>query len=119
MPLRFGHIELFVKDPSRSKQFYRDVLSFEVVAEQGPDHVWLKSGEVEILLRRAPQDQASAASYQRSSAGLVVYTDDLPATLESLAAHGLTPSGDDGSAKCPTFVDPDGHWIQIVNPKEH
>lgn len=51
MGIRFGHIELFVASPQESKRFYRDVLGFEVTVEQGEDFIWLKSGEVEILLR--------------------------------------------------------------------
>src|SRR5206468_1148298 len=46
--LKLGHIELFVNDPSRSKQFYRDVLLFEVIDEQSENHRWLKSGSFRL-----------------------------------------------------------------------
>jgi catechol 2,3-dioxygenase-like lactoylglutathione lyase family enzyme len=115
--LRLGHIELFVKDPSRSKQFYRDVFQFEIISEQGK-YIWLKSGEIEILLRPS-KESPRAATYQDATVGFVIYTDDLAATLARLREHGLTPCGEDGSPKCPTFTDPDGHWIQVVNPKDH
>ena len=53
MTLKLGHLELFVRDPARSRDFYRDVLGFELLAEQGSDYIWIKSGDREILLRRA------------------------------------------------------------------
>ena len=116
--LKLGHLELFVRDPARSRDFYRDILGFEVVAEQGPDFIWLRSGDREILLRRGEPPQA-ARSYANAGIAFVLYTDDLPATLALLKDRGLLPSDQDGGAKCPAFVDPDGHWFQVVNPKDH
>src|SRR5436190_1931909 len=117
MKLKLGHIELFVRDPAHSRDFYRDLLGFEVIAEQGADFIWLKSGDREILLRRAA-NPPQTDSYQQSSIAFVMYTDDLPATLAQLKSRGLAARGEDGGAKCPTFVDPDGHWFQVVNPKD-
>jgi len=113
-----GHIELFVRDPARSMEFYRDVLGFELTADQGPSYFWLKSGTTEIVLRPA-RSSATAPTYGDAPFGFVLYTSDLPATLEMLKNRGLTPKGTDGSPNCPTFVDPDGHWIQIVDPADH
>ena len=62
---------------------------------------------------------AKAPSYKQAGIAFVLYTDDLPATLVELKQRGLVPSGNDGSAKCPTFADPDGHWFQVVNPQDH
>jgi catechol 2,3-dioxygenase-like lactoylglutathione lyase family enzyme len=115
---KLGHLELFVRDPIRSRDFYRDILGFEVVSEQGPDFIWLRSGDREILLRRSDASHDSPG-YKQAGIAFVLYTDDLPATLVELKQRGLIPSGNDGSAKCPTFIDPDGHWFQIVNPEDH
>jgi catechol 2,3-dioxygenase-like lactoylglutathione lyase family enzyme len=41
--MKIGHIELFVKDPLASKEFYESVLGFEVIAVQGSDFVWVRS----------------------------------------------------------------------------
>ena len=116
MDLRLGHLELFVRDPLRSRRFYEEVLGFEVVAVQG-GHVWVKSGSLEILLR--PGDHTSGSSYNSSSSAIVIYTDDLRATRTLLEQRGVTFSGNDGSDKCPTFQDPDGQWFQLVNPNDH
>jgi len=119
MTLKLGHIELFVRDPQRSRDFYRDVLGFEVIDEQGRGFIWLSSGGFQILLRPAGANTTTTSTYAESAIAFVIYTDDLPATLETLASRGLIPAGHDGSLKCPTFTDPDGHWFQVVNPTDH
>ena len=98
--LKLGHIELFVKDPSRSKQFYRDVLLFDVTDEQGENHIWLRSGGIEILLRRARQ-APTAQTYQDATVALVMYTDDLPATLARFKKHGVSPRRRGGISEVP------------------
>ena len=115
--MRIGHIELFVRDPLASRDFYELVLGFEVVAVQGTN-VWVKLGDVEILLRRG-SGASGGATYASATAGIVLYVDDLPAARAQLESRGLTFDGCDGGEKCPTFRDPDGHWFQLVNPQEH
>jgi catechol 2,3-dioxygenase-like lactoylglutathione lyase family enzyme len=117
MTLKLGHIELFVREPQRSRDFYRDVLGFEVIDEQGRDFIGLSSGGFQILLRPTGAS-SSPVTYSDSSMAFVIYTDDLLETLELLKSRGLTPSGHDGSPKCPTFTDPGGHWFQVVSPKD-
>jgi catechol 2,3-dioxygenase-like lactoylglutathione lyase family enzyme len=115
--LRFGHVEVFVRDPSVARRFYEDVLGFEVDDVQaGGRIVWLRLGDRLILLR--PGEPPASDRYSRGGPALVLFTDDLPATLAALAARGATPCSDDGP-KCPLFRDPDGNWIQIVDPKDH
>ncbi|HEX3356501.1 MAG TPA: VOC family protein [Tepidisphaeraceae bacterium] len=116
--LKLGHLELFVHDPARSRDFYRDILGFEVISEQGESFIWLRSNDREILLRRS-EFSNEAAVYKEAAIAFVLYTDDLPAMLNELMQKGLLPRGNDGSSKCPTFTDPDGHWFQIVNPQDH
>src|SRR2546428_8088157 len=114
--MHLGHIELFVRDPLASREFYEKVLGFEVVAVQGR-HVWLKLGAVEVLLR--PGSAAKAPDYGSAAAGFVLYTHDLATTASRLRERGLVFDGTDGSDKCLTFCDPDGHWFQLVNPNDH
>lgn len=115
MGIKFGHIELFVASPQESKRFYRDVLGFEVTVEQGGDFIWLKSGEVEILLRPG-KPPASPPDYHQAAAGYVLYTDDLPAALAELGARGLELQPMENEPGCFTFSDPDGNWFQLVDP---
>lgn len=110
--MRWGHLELFSVDTAKAKTFYVDGLGFELTDEQPGGIVWLKSGEVEILLRPG-NPGFRAPSYQEASSAVVLYCENLQETQSRLAAKGIYPVGDDGEG-CPAFVDPDGHWIQIV-----
>jgi catechol 2,3-dioxygenase-like lactoylglutathione lyase family enzyme len=116
--MQIGHIELFVAEPLKSMEFYRDVLGCEVVAVQAEKFVWLSRGPIELLLRPG-SGPAPAGQYNRSATGIVLYTDDLDATRAELTARGLTFQGTDGADVCLTFTDPDGHWFQLVNPNDH
>jgi catechol 2,3-dioxygenase-like lactoylglutathione lyase family enzyme len=40
--MKFGHIEILAADPQRSKQFYSDVLGFELEVVQNGQNIWLK-----------------------------------------------------------------------------
>jgi catechol 2,3-dioxygenase-like lactoylglutathione lyase family enzyme len=118
--MKLGHLELFVADPRRSRDFYRDVLGFTVIAEQQQStFIWLSLGDREILLRPAHGAPAptTLSNYRQASSAIVIYTDDVPAEMARLQQRELLFRGDDGSPHCPTFADPDGHWFQLVNPE--
>jgi catechol 2,3-dioxygenase-like lactoylglutathione lyase family enzyme len=118
--VQLGHIELFVRDPLASRDFYVNVLGFELIDVQDGRFVWLLAGNLQILLRPAPGQTAPAADdYRDAAAALVLYTDDLDQTAADLRARGLNFRGTDGSDKCLTFTDLDGHWFQLVNPRDH
>lgn len=113
-PVRLGHVEVFVADLPRARAFYEGILGFEVTEVQGDGrYVWLRCGEGEILLR--PGTPPTSDRYGLGGPGLVVYCDDLPATLATLHERGADPVGKDGT--CPLFRDPDGNWIQVVDPR--
>ena len=111
--MKLGHIELFVENPMKSKDFYVDVLGFELVVVQENQFVWVKSGVIEILLR--PGKNASPPDTY-SGAGIALYTDNVQSSAEQLRQRGLEFKGTDGSDSCLTFTDLDGHWFQLVNP---
>jgi catechol 2,3-dioxygenase-like lactoylglutathione lyase family enzyme len=113
--LKIGHIELFVNNPLKSKDFYVDVLGFELVTVQDDQFVWVKSGDMEILLRPG-KPIAQSENYEASKSGIVLYSDDVGSTADEFRARGLSFAGTDGSDTCLTFTDPDGHWFQLVNP---
>ena len=116
--MRVGHLELFVRDPLASRAFYEDVLGAEVVAVQGDQFVWIKLGDVELLLRPGAPTPPAAA-YGDAASGIVLYTDQLPDTARELRSRGLSFLGTDGSDDCLTFTDPDGHWFMLVDPAHH
>lgn len=118
MRIKPGHIELFVHDPRASRRFYEEGLGCEVEAVQGESFVWLKLGQLTILLR--PKRTAPApATYQDASGAIVLYTEDLSEARAALEERGIHIAGTDGSEECLTFRDPDGNWFQLVDPNDH
>ncbi|MBD3163424.1 MAG: hypothetical protein GF346_13110 [Candidatus Eisenbacteria bacterium] len=113
-PMRFGHVELRVADPRQARKFYEDVLGFEVVAEQAEVFIWLKLGEVELLLRPG-ENVARSPSFDASPSNIVLYTEDLPGAQKRLEERGVRFAGEDQG--CPVFADPDGNWFQLVDPE--
>ncbi len=118
MEMNFGHIEVFVKDPMISKDFYIDILGFELETIQNEKFVWLKSGNYEVLLRPGKETE-TAENYQSAKTGFVFYTTDLESAKKELQNRGLVFKGTDGSDRCLTFTDPDGNWFQLVDPNDH
>ncbi len=118
--LRYGHVELFVRDPAVARDFYRDVLGLRVDAEQGGGQfVWIDANGSPLLLRPAREVPSRAATYQSADQAIVLYTDDLDGSRAALESRGLVLAGTDGSPRCLTFTDPDGHWFQLVDPGDH
>jgi catechol 2,3-dioxygenase-like lactoylglutathione lyase family enzyme len=116
--LKFGHIEIFSSDPERSKQFYCDVLGFELEVIQNGLLIWLKKGDLEILIRPGRPTQP-ASRYEDSPTGFVLYASNVQETLNELVERGLQVKGIVDSDKCYTFTDPDGNWFQLVDPHDH
>lgn len=106
------HVEIFVAEPMKAKDFYRDVLGFEVTAIQGEKFVWLKLGDKEILLRPRVAGERNTRPFDASDANIVLCSEDPVGTLRQLRSRGLEIKGDDGG--CPTFTDPDGNWFQLI-----
>ena len=79
---------------------------------------WLVLGEVGILLRPgAPAPTPDR--YSDGSIGLVLEVESLEQTRADLEGRGLVFEGFDGCETCPTFRDPDGHWVQLVEGGAH
>lgn len=107
------HVEIFVSDPLKAKDFYQNVLGFEVETIQKEKYVWMKMGEREILLRPR-KGPGNTRPFHSSDSNMVLCSDDPVADLKRMKAAGLEVKGDDGG--CPTFTDPDGNWFQLIGP---
>lgn len=114
--MKIGHIEIFVSDPMKSKDFYQQVLGFELIEVQNGQFVWMELGNHTILLRPG-SNEFKAGEYKNSGVGIVLYTPDLDLTRKELMDRGLEFKGTDGSDQCLTFTDLDGNWFQLVNPE--
>ena len=118
MPLKPGHIELFVRDPMQAKEFYARGLGFRIEEIQQELFVWMSLGSLTVLLRPGRKAE-TPHTYQDAPIGIVLYTDDLPGAQAMLEERGVEFRGTDGSDNCLTFCDPDGNWFQLVNPDQH
>lgn len=113
--IKYGHTEIFSADPLKAKDFYLNVLGFELVEIQNDKFVWMKLGDNLFLLRPGKND-LQVSEYRNSNTGMVLYTDNLPQTRGELISRGLEFKGTDGSNDCLTFTDLDGNWFQLVDP---
>jgi len=114
--MKLGHVEIFAKDTMKSKDFYVNVLGFEIEEIQHDKLIWMKFNDHLFLLRPGKKD-LQTSEYKDSDIGFVFYTDDLEKTRKALASRGLEFKGTDGSDSCLTFTDPDGNWFQLVDPR--
>jgi catechol 2,3-dioxygenase-like lactoylglutathione lyase family enzyme len=113
--MKLGHVELFVRDPLRAKDFYINTLGFDHVTTQGENFVWLAYNGQEFLLRPGEPPRAVDA-YQRANIAFVFYADDFEHDKHTLESRGLVFKGTDGSDACLTFTDSDGNWFQFTDP---
>lgn len=118
MTIKIGHIELFVANPKRSLPFYLDGLGGTLVANQNDTFIWIRLGDVELLLRPTKTSHR-ANEYAQSKAGLVLYTDDVETAVDHLKGYGVCLHQKEEEPECFFFQDPDGHWFQLVNPNSH
>ena len=115
-----SHVQLLslpVSDQDRARDFYVDVLGFDLVRDNpmGPDHRWVEVGpkgaQTSITLVTWFPTMASG-----SVKGVVLETGDLDADVAALTARGVTiPDGiqEQPWGRFVTFDDPDGNGIVL------
>jgi catechol 2,3-dioxygenase-like lactoylglutathione lyase family enzyme len=114
------HIALKVKDMTRSKDFYRNVLGMDIVWEPDPENVYLSSGCDNIALHKLAENfPASGPEQQLDHLGFVVDTIERVKELEQeFRANGVRivhpfKVHRDGSASF-YCADPDGIVIKML-----
>ena len=110
--MKLGHVQLPVSDPLKSLQFYTEVLSFDLVDNQGDRFIWLQLGSLRLLL--CPGERSTAAPLE-GGINVVFYTHDLAGDVERLHGRGLETQK---IGNCFHFQDLDGHWFQLVSPSD-
>ena len=117
--MQIGHVELFALDAGRTADFYLNVLGFQPVVQQPGDLHWIALKQQEVLVRPAAKDSPPPpVSYDRSAMALVLYSDELDQVVTRLGAAGVDVVALGGTPRGFAFRDPDGRWIQIVDPAE-
>jgi catechol 2,3-dioxygenase-like lactoylglutathione lyase family enzyme len=113
--LRISHLWLYSKDTSKSIQFYRDVLGFQVV-ETFPDGALLQGGGILLGIHREEGDNKS----HPGGTLLVLHTNNIKGSFEELDRKGVrflkpeilkAPYG-----QVADFRDPDGYLLEIWQP---
>ena len=114
------HIALKVRDVTRAKEFYREILGMDVVWEPDPQNVYLSSGCDNIAIHGVSEEFATGAEErQLDHLGFVVESVERVKTLEQeFRAQGVTivhpfKVHRDGSASF-YCADPDGIVIQML-----
>ncbi|MUL78917.1 VOC family protein [Mycolicibacterium sp. CBMA 226] len=120
---RLNHAVLYVRDLSRSIDFYRDILNFDVVMEMGGRAAFLRAdGSVnDHDLGLISVDRAGASDAGLSTVGLyhLAWEVDKLRDLQELerrlaAASALVGASDHGTTKSLYAHDPDGLEFEIV-----
>ena len=131
---KLNHVNVFVLDQDRAKQFYTETLGFEVRSDSVLDGFrWLTVGpkdqpDLAILLAYpAPpmfsQEDAEtvrALVAKGSLGGGVFQTDDCRQTFEELSAKGVTflqEPADRPYGVEALFRDDSGNWFSLTQPK--
>jgi predicted enzyme related to lactoylglutathione lyase len=127
---KLSHVNVFVLDQDRAKQFYIDTLGFELRTDVSMDGFrWLTVGpkdqpDLNILLAHpAPPmfDEEDAVMLRGliakgSMAGGVIETDDCQKTYEELSARGVTflqPPAERPYGIEALFRDDSGNWFSL------
>ena len=116
-------VSMPVSDQERARDFYVDVLGFELLRqnEMGPAQQWIqvvpKGGQTSITLVNW-FDSMPAGSLN----GLVLHTDDLDAQVADLTARGVeVPDGIQSEpwGRFAVFADPDGNRLVLRGHPAH
>ena len=110
------HMVVHVKDVSRSRQFYVDLLGMEV-AHEHPGRVFLRCGQQQLGLFEGRQPPEATAGRDLNHIALQVESGSYEEVKSSLEASGITVTGRRGDPRCIYFQDPDGHQLQILAPR--
>jgi catechol 2,3-dioxygenase-like lactoylglutathione lyase family enzyme len=113
MKFRFGEINVVCTERERSLAFYRDVLGFEVVGEEGTAVHLRGVGLAFLLLPEASEVSPAVAYGTRATLSFDLIVEDLSQAQTYFQGHDVPCEGDP-SAGFFVVRDPDGLCIEIV-----
>jgi catechol 2,3-dioxygenase-like lactoylglutathione lyase family enzyme len=115
--LRIKTVTIPVVDQDRALAFYRDVLGFEVLADNAyGDARWITvapaGSPVDFTLHKPFPGQGTVGWQQ----GVVLHTDDIAAVVAALRGHGVEVADPEsvGWGTQTTFTDPDGNGFVLL-----
>lgn len=120
-------VPIIVADQDRALAFYRDVLGFEVTADDGAgDFRWLTvkpaGGQTHIMIAKASPNLPEMGTRIGKWTGMVLDTDNIERDCERLRSMGVRitrPPERQHFGIEAQFADPDGNTIELVEPAHH
>ena len=120
-------VSIFVADQDRAKAFYRDVLGFEVRADNplypGATQRWLSVGPpgepVSVILYRVDENWKHYRSALGRAQNVTFQVDDLEATHAQLTDNGAefaTPPTSEPWGRYATVIDSEGNRLLLIEP---
>jgi catechol 2,3-dioxygenase-like lactoylglutathione lyase family enzyme len=120
------HLALNARDLAAMKQFYVDLLGFEVEWQPDADNIYLSSGTDNLALHRARPDGATGGAEQDLAPGaldhlglIVRAAGDVDRWASFLESRGVVldtqPRTHRDGARSFYFKDPDGNGVQIIH----
>jgi glyoxylase I family protein len=119
---RVHHVSFAVRDLAASRAFYEGILGLQPIArpELGLAGVWYGAGQGEIHLIQTPAGASVGAAPERLTPladHCAVAIDDYAATLTALKQHGLEILETKPEIGQLWVQDPDGHVIELIQPR--
>jgi catechol 2,3-dioxygenase-like lactoylglutathione lyase family enzyme len=126
---RVGTVSLFVSDQNRAKQFYTDVMGFELRTDAplypGAEARWVavapKGAETEVILYLPDENWEHYRQVIGKSQALTIAVSDLTAVHKDLLAKGVTFTQEPDVQPWGTyaiFEDSEGNTILLVEDSE-
>ncbi len=110
------HVVVQVKDVSRARKFYVDLLGMEV-AHENPGRVFLRCGQQQLALFEEHRPPEASAGRDLNHIALQVESGSYEEVKSSLEASGVAVTGRRGDPRCIYLRDLDGHQLQILAPR--
>jgi catechol 2,3-dioxygenase-like lactoylglutathione lyase family enzyme len=119
--VELSDVRLLVEDTNRARDFYRDVLGFELRVEAPDIYVEFKGGGVALGLYQSKlMRERIGERWVRGPGGTVlcIRVDDVDATFQDLIEKGATKVADphdepNWGLRVAHIADPDGHVIEL------
>ena len=110
------HTVLHVKDLSRSRKFYLDVLGMTVNHEDDTHaFLWCGNGQM-VALFQVPEGTEIKPGDDMNHMALRLESGTYEEVKAHIESNGATVSGRPGDDRCIYFDDPDGHRLQLLYP---
>lgn len=118
--MKLNRIMIFVPDMPEARQFYTDVLGFEVAAES-ETHLSFAGAGCDFVAYKCGRPTTAGDYANEAQSVLVFEVPDLDAELAHLRAHKVSilhaKPGENESGRYAAFVDPFGIVHEIFEPR--